>query len=370
MHRGFLKGGSRSWATAAGFVYPTYASYKAIKSNDLPKLEVWLMYWSVMGTVMALESTVEWIFSWFPFYFEVKTIVILWLTLPQIQGSTYIYVAHLHPFLSSHESDIDAALADAKVRAKQVGLEYLNSAVQRLKQAVVGNLAPQLLEAEGNPPAQTVPHPPTLADPASNATSNLYNLAGNVLRTYGPAAVAAGTALLQPMNGRAPSVRKVPSRGEQMRSLGVDADRLRAEGASTGRTASLTSLQTRQRRAELEAQIAEIDSASSPPSSSSRSSHSSAESSPYRQAYPSYHPRSVSAGPYPASLSVGRGDERTASSSSLGPGGDVPRDPVAARIERSMYGFEEINKTELGDYPPPKAAAMQPGPVTAEKKDA
>lgn len=51
-------------STSAGFVYPTYASYKAIKSNDMQKLEVWLMYWVVMGTVMAMESTVEWIFAW------------------------------------------------------------------------------------------------------------------------------------------------------------------------------------------------------------------------------------------------------------------------------------------------------------------
>lgn len=58
-----------------------------------------------------------------------------------IQGSTYLYVAHLHPFLLEHETDIDAALADAKVRAKQVGLEWLNKAVQRIRQAVIGTLA-------------------------------------------------------------------------------------------------------------------------------------------------------------------------------------------------------------------------------------
>lgn len=51
-------------STSLGFVYPAYASFKAIKSNDLAKLEVWLMYWVVMGTVMAAESTVEWFFAW------------------------------------------------------------------------------------------------------------------------------------------------------------------------------------------------------------------------------------------------------------------------------------------------------------------
>lgn len=50
--------------TTAGSLYPAYASYKAIKSNDLQKLEVWLMYWVVMGFVMCAESTVEWMFTW------------------------------------------------------------------------------------------------------------------------------------------------------------------------------------------------------------------------------------------------------------------------------------------------------------------
>lgn len=45
-------------------MYPAYASYKAIKSNDAAKLELWLMFWVVMGTVMVLESTVEWTVAW------------------------------------------------------------------------------------------------------------------------------------------------------------------------------------------------------------------------------------------------------------------------------------------------------------------
>lgn len=56
------------------------------------------------------------------------------------QGSTYIYINFIHPFLESHEDDIDAALADAKVKAKQVGLDYLNRGIQKIKQAVLGNL--------------------------------------------------------------------------------------------------------------------------------------------------------------------------------------------------------------------------------------
>lgn len=155
------------------------------------------MYWTVMGCVMAMESTVEWIFAWYARPSVVCSGAIAAqpadpplaralsasagsrsttsarrssscgsrcprsrcdrllelaprpdiglradpFTLSHAQGSTYIYVAHVQPFLAAHESDIDAAVANAKVRAKAAGVEWLNTAVQRIRQAVVGTLA-------------------------------------------------------------------------------------------------------------------------------------------------------------------------------------------------------------------------------------
>lgn len=178
--------------------------------------------------------------------------------------------------------------------------------------------------------------PPSLADPASGATSQLYSLAGNVLRQYGPAAIAAGSALLHPMNGRAPSVRREGpatlhrQSNEQMRNLGVQSSY--ASGSSTAVPPYLPRERTI--------------------SSQSRDSSSSASSSPqYSKNLPpgyrpnTYHPRSVSAGPY---------------SGASGNNG-ASRDP-GARLERSFvggYGFEEIKRDELGDYPPVKAVAME-----------
>ncbi|ORY72207.1 TB2/DP1, HVA22 family-domain-containing protein [Leucosporidium creatinivorum] len=368
---------SRLVSTTAGSLYPAYASYKAIKSNDLQKLEVWLMYWVVMGFVMCAESTVEWMFAWFPFYYECKTIVILWLTLPQIQGSTYLYVAHVHPFLSSHEEEIDAAVADAKVRAKQVGLEWLNKGVQRLKELVVGNLVAQSLEGQpgaaptqGQQQQQQHPNgPPPSYDQPSSTAGGLYNLAGNYLRQYGPAAVAAGTALLHPMNGRQPSVRSPTTstnaptnrRADQMRSLGLGHSTSEPLVPTSGiSTATLTREEARRRRAELEAELAAINSEnsydSSPSSHSTRSASSSAAAPTPQYQQRILHPRSASAG-HPSSLSAAAGNtgRRTPSPSGLSNHEGIPRDPVAARIERSFVGgigFEEIERDELGDYKP------------------
>ena len=231
-------------------------------------------------------------------------------------------------------------------------------------------MQPQLLEIPDEPPVQNIRHPPTLSDPASGATSQLYSMAGNVLRTYGPAAVAAGSALLHPMNGRQPQPPPQPprprtassSRTEAMRGLGVGTgerprtmsipssqagnERQRVESFASGRStaSSMTKAQARARRLELEAQLAEIDSGSS--SAAHDSSYSSSSSPPSS----GLHPRSVSAGQY------------------LDHSLFVPRDPVAARIDRSFVGpysgFEEIGRDELQDFPPIHAAAMEPGSVS------
>jgi receptor expression-enhancing protein 1/2/3/4 len=50
----------------------------------------------------------------FPFYWELKTLFLLFLSLPQTQGSSWLYATQLEPYLSANEADIDDALAAAQ----------------------------------------------------------------------------------------------------------------------------------------------------------------------------------------------------------------------------------------------------------------
>lgn len=65
----------------------------------------------------------------------------LWLTLPQIQGSTFVYVTYLHPFLLEHESEIDAIMVEAKEKAKRAGADYLRRLVEKMKELAMGLVA-------------------------------------------------------------------------------------------------------------------------------------------------------------------------------------------------------------------------------------
>ena len=61
----FVRGLNDTSATAA-FLYPGYASYKTLSQRPASEadLERWLMYWSVLGCIVAVEYVAEWLVSW------------------------------------------------------------------------------------------------------------------------------------------------------------------------------------------------------------------------------------------------------------------------------------------------------------------
>lgn len=90
------------------------------------------MYWSVIGAFVAFEYVAEWLVSWLPFYWEIKTAFLLFLSLPQIQGSTYIYNSYIQPFFVKNETDLDAGI----VSAQQNTLSFVQSRLNSLWEVI------------------------------------------------------------------------------------------------------------------------------------------------------------------------------------------------------------------------------------------
>lgn len=44
----------------AAFLFPIFASYKALKANDPTQLTPWLMYWVVIAGVVVVENFLGW----------------------------------------------------------------------------------------------------------------------------------------------------------------------------------------------------------------------------------------------------------------------------------------------------------------------
>jgi len=98
-----------------GTLYPAYASYKAIRNKDVKEYVKWMMYWIVFALFITVEMITDVFFAfWFPFYYELKIVVFLWLLSPATEGSSILYRKFVHPTLVKNEQEIDEYLSRAK----------------------------------------------------------------------------------------------------------------------------------------------------------------------------------------------------------------------------------------------------------------
>ncbi|CAL3963925.1 unnamed protein product [Diplocarpon coronariae] len=120
------------------FLFPVFASYKALKTSDPALLAPWLMYWVVLACALFFESWAGFILVWVPFYAWIRLGFLLYLILPQTQGAKVLYQSHVHPWLQENERSIDDFISSAHDRAKAAGYTYLKQAVELLKQHLLG----------------------------------------------------------------------------------------------------------------------------------------------------------------------------------------------------------------------------------------
>lgn len=97
-----------------GFVFPAYASVRAIESGDVSDDTKWLTYWVVFSTVNFFEIFLEWI----PLYYLLKFILLVWCMFPgPWSGTVVIYHFLICPFVMRHRDKFDTAISEV---AKQV----------------------------------------------------------------------------------------------------------------------------------------------------------------------------------------------------------------------------------------------------------
>lgn len=81
------------------FLYPAFASLKALETRSKDDDTKWLTYWVVFGFLGHFEFFSETLLSVLPFYYLLKTCFQLWLCLPgDSNGSMLVYNNVLRPF--------------------------------------------------------------------------------------------------------------------------------------------------------------------------------------------------------------------------------------------------------------------------------
>jgi len=164
------------------FLIPVFGTYKALSHRPVsePELERWTQYWAVIGVVVAYEYLAEFWISWFPFYWEVKTVFLLFLALPQTQGSTYIYQMYLQPFFSKNEVDLDAGIVNIQAKTLVFAQDRLAALWQIVSAAINKNAAA----------GQSTSATPGQTPPAPGAGLSLDSAMG-LFRTFGPSLMSA-----------------------------------------------------------------------------------------------------------------------------------------------------------------------------------
>ncbi|XP_066991904.2 uncharacterized protein [Anabrus simplex] len=135
-----------------GTLYPAYASYKAVRTKNVKEYVKWMMYWIVFALFTCAETFTDVFLSfWFPFYYEIKIILVLWLLSPATKGSSILYRKFVHPMLSRREQDIDEYIAKAKEQGYHtvlhLGTKGVNYATTVIMQTAIkggGGLVQQL----------------------------------------------------------------------------------------------------------------------------------------------------------------------------------------------------------------------------------
>ncbi|KAI9013388.1 TB2/DP1, HVA22 family-domain-containing protein, partial [Phycomyces nitens] len=89
------------------WVYPAYASFKALETPEKKSDKHWLIYWTVIAFVHTGLSILDHLLFWVPFYSLLKFGFFIWLTMPWFGGAKILYVQAIRPWLLWAEKDID-----------------------------------------------------------------------------------------------------------------------------------------------------------------------------------------------------------------------------------------------------------------------
>ncbi|CAL8085657.1 unnamed protein product [Orchesella dallaii] len=93
---------------AIGFIYPAYASIKAIESTTGTDDTQWLMYWVVFAGFSIIEFFSDILLNWIPVYWLAKCVFLIWCFLPVAgNGTNVIYNRIVRPLFQKYEAQVD-----------------------------------------------------------------------------------------------------------------------------------------------------------------------------------------------------------------------------------------------------------------------
>jgi len=189
-----------------GTLYPAYASYKAVRTKDVKEYVKWMMYWIVFAIFTSVETFADiFVAFWFPFYYEVKILLLIWLISPVSRGSlgsSILYRRFVHPSLIAREEEIDRMILRMQEQGYNTvtklavkGFNYASNMVMQTAIRGGGGLVHQLRKSysltdlghtENDYGATITEHRAITSDPDEIAELEHRRRTGSASRSSGP----------------------------------------------------------------------------------------------------------------------------------------------------------------------------------------
>ena len=107
--------------------YPTYMSYKAIKSDHQNDDTTWLIYWVVVAVESFLAAYVVPFISWVPFFMILRVLFYVWLQIPVFNGSVILFNNFIKPFFQQNEEILNKIIPGDPESARKAREELRRS---------------------------------------------------------------------------------------------------------------------------------------------------------------------------------------------------------------------------------------------------
>lgn len=92
-----LMGGANFIVDLVAYLYPAYASVRAIESDGTDDDTQWLTYWLVFSLFKLFEGIADSLLMYIPFYFLLKITFLVWCFYPGTDGATIVYSYFIKP---------------------------------------------------------------------------------------------------------------------------------------------------------------------------------------------------------------------------------------------------------------------------------
>jgi len=124
--------GAQLLCNCIGFLYPAYASIKAVESTPKNDDTKWLMYWVVFALFSVVEFFSDILLNWFPLYWLVKCVFLIWCFIPlSSNGTNVIYNRVVRPLFLKHQGTVDNLLGKAGEAVSNIANKAAEAATKK-----------------------------------------------------------------------------------------------------------------------------------------------------------------------------------------------------------------------------------------------